>query len=202
MLEPRRRGAAEHEGQPGNEAAFEPPAAPPEDEEHADPAGQQAGEHRRIHAREARHRVEQRQGQHRRREDQRLRIGELHVPAVNVRRPCHRLAAMQRRRQKAQLGIEMVLGIPRYREAAHEPRPAQQRPERNQQRHGPRQTQFAAGCRFSRALLQCISPWPRRRQHTSPQQARTTAGAVKCRDGPLIAPDAERSRLPSGIARS
>src|ERR1043166_1689852 len=58
-----------------------------------------------------------------RREDQRLRIGDLWPAGEHVGRPQWRLAFVKRPREKLQFRLNLRLGVPRNRDRAREPRP-------------------------------------------------------------------------------
>jgi hypothetical protein len=54
-----------------------------------------------------------REEQHRRREEERLRVGDRRMAAEVIRIPERQIAVRQGRREVAQHGIKVVLGIPR-----------------------------------------------------------------------------------------
>jgi hypothetical protein len=126
VLQARRRRAAEREDQRRDHRAAGMPAAVAEEQHQAGAAGKQIGEGDGVDGAEARGRVEPRQGEMQRREDQRLRIGDLRPAGEDVRRPERLLAARQRRREELQFGLKLRLGVPRDRDGAGQPRPRQQ----------------------------------------------------------------------------
>ena len=123
---PRRRGA-EREGERRHDAARRMPAAVAEEHQHREPAEREQRQHRHVERMEARVRREQRQ-QHHRREDQRLRIGDLRDAAEHVGRPERRLALMDGVGEELQLGLEQRLGVIGDRHRAGQPRPRQHGP--------------------------------------------------------------------------
>src|ERR1043166_10171129 len=78
-----------------------------------------------------------------RREDQRLRIGDLWPAGEHVGRPQWRLAFVERPREKLQFRLKLRLGGPRKRDRAREPRPREDEEgnqinrSRRKQRKGP-----------------------------------------------------------------
>ena len=125
MLDARGRGAAERECQCGHHRAANVPAAVAEIEDQADATEEQRREHDRIGGPEARGAIEHGEQEMQRRKDQRLRVGDLRPAGEYVRRPERRLAVVQRAREKAQLRMELRLGVPRNGDRARKPRPGE-----------------------------------------------------------------------------
>jgi hypothetical protein len=99
------------------------PAAVAEEQHEPEAAGKQIREGDKIDRAKAWRRVERRKGEMQRREDQRLRIGNLRPAGKQVWGPERLFAAGERGREELQLGLELGLGIPRDRDRALEPRP-------------------------------------------------------------------------------
>jgi hypothetical protein len=117
------------------------PAAIAEKQQHADGTGEEIREGNEVDGAETRGRVERRQRQMERRQDERLRIGDLRPAGKHVRRPERRLAACERRRHELQLGLELRLGVPRNRDGAGKPWPGEERKGRSDHRERGRKRQ-------------------------------------------------------------
>ena len=102
---------------------------------------------RRIDGPQAGRGVEQGQQQEGRREDHRLRVGDLRMAAEHVGRPERRLAARQALRQELDLRLEVRLGVPGDGDAARQPGPADDQ-----------------GCEQRRWPARTASDWPPPRQ--------------------------------------
>ncbi len=121
MLQPGRGRAAEHEDRHRDERAFRTPAAPREQPQHRQRAGQEMGEDHEVeqlHGRSGHQPAEQ---QHRRREQQCLGIGDRRMAAEMVRVPERQLAIRERFAEVTEHGVEVVLRIPRNDAAGQGP---------------------------------------------------------------------------------
>ena len=121
MLDARGRRAAERERQRGNERAAAGPAAIASVEDDGRAAKEQRGEGRGVGGAEIDARIDPRQCEVQRREQQRLRIGDLGSAREHVGGPQRRLAVCQRRGEETELRLELRLGVPRNRHRAGEP---------------------------------------------------------------------------------
>src|SRR6266481_3186874 len=99
------------------------PAAIAEEQHEPEAAGEQIREGDKIDRAKAWRRVERRKGEMQRREDHRLRIGNLRPAGKQVWGPERLLAAGERRCEELQFGLELGLGIPRDSDLPREPRP-------------------------------------------------------------------------------
>jgi hypothetical protein len=133
VLDAPRGRRAECEGERRHDAAGRMPAAIAKEHQHREPRAGEQRQHGDIERMEARMRRQQREQNHRR-EDQRLRIGDLRHAAEHVRRPERRLALMDRVGEELQLGLEQRLGVIGNRHGPREPGPAQRRPCQQEQR--------------------------------------------------------------------
>ena len=140
MLQARIGRAAEREGERRDQRAGRMPAAIAKEQDDADAAEEQVSERHAVERDPARRRVEQRQQEIKRREDQRLRVGDLRPAREHVGRPERRLSGRQRARQEIDLRSELRLPVPRDRDRARQPGPCRQQErerenaERQQQR--------------------------------------------------------------------
>ncbi len=132
MLDAPRGRTAIGKGNGRNERCRGVPAPVTAETENAERAEKQAREGHRIgHAHGGVGR-EQRQQQMRRREDQRLRIGDLRVPAKHERRPERAFTAMDGLCQKHDLRMEMRLGIPGDCHGTGKPGPGKPQPDQHE----------------------------------------------------------------------
>src|SRR4029077_16929205 len=98
-----------------NRSAAGMPAAVTEEQHEPQAAAEQIGEGDQISFAKAGRRIERRKGKVQRREDERLRIGDLWPARKHVRSPKRRLPARERGCEELQFGLELSLGIPRDR---------------------------------------------------------------------------------------
>ena len=91
--------------------------------------------------------LSQRQQQHRRREDLRLRVGDLRMAGENVGRPERAVAAGEAGSQELHLRQEVGLRVPGDRDAPGEPRPGENQPARHEQATAGQNRRIAGGCR-------------------------------------------------------
>ena len=150
MLDAPGRRAAEGQSERRHQSAGRVPSAVFEEDERREPAEREHDEDDCIRGDKRRIGVQGRQQEKRRREYQRLRVGDLRRAREDIWIPERALSGMQGMGEKLKLGIEMRLGVPRDRHAAAEPgeRQARRADEINQCRAGP-----AAMDRMTAALL-------------------------------------------------
>src|SRR5260370_34389892 len=98
-----------------------------EEQRESEAAGRQIREGGKTDRAKAWRRVERRQGEMQRREDQRLRIGDLRPARKQVWGPERRFAPGERRRRGLQDGLGLGLWIPRGRGGARQAPPRQGR---------------------------------------------------------------------------
>ena len=103
---------AESQRDRGHRAAGRMPAAVAEEHQHGKRRQTEIGENHAVELAEAGNRLKISE-QKRRREDQRLRIGDLRRPGEDIMRPERRLAGMQRIGKKLDLRLEMRFAIVR-----------------------------------------------------------------------------------------
>ena len=135
VLQPPCHRRAERIAERRDESAGGMPAHVAEQPDDAEARAEQAQEHRDVGGVAAGCRVQQREQQHRRREDLRLRIGDLRVAGKHVRGPERQFAAPDAGGEELHLRQEMRLGIPRDHDLAGEPGPAEQQPADRENRH-------------------------------------------------------------------
>ena len=111
MLDAPRGRGAEREGERGQESARGMPAPVPEESHDGEAAETPHSEHHRVEGPEARIRDEGREEKKRRREDERLRIGDLRLAGEDEWRPERPFAAMERLGEELELRIEMRLRV-------------------------------------------------------------------------------------------
>ena len=189
---------AEGEGERRRDGADRVPGAVAEQENQRHPAKPEHAELDRVRGAKARIGVEKREKQVRRREDQRLRIGDLRVAREHVRRPPRRFAATDRLRQELQLRIEMRLRVPWHGDPAREPGPGQREPsEAEEPERRPQRPAGGARDRRQRRRRKRTAAG-RARLSRAPEQARR-ADRDRCsgRRGRVSRRDSARSR-PSG----
>ena len=134
MLQAPGRRTAKGESERGDQRAFRAPAAIEKQHHQSQPAEREHAESDGVEGYERRRAIKQSQQEMRRRENQRLRIGDLRMAAKDVGRPERRLARVQRAGEKRQLRIKMRLGVPWNGECAREPGPGEQQGASQKQR--------------------------------------------------------------------
>ena len=137
MLDAPGGGAAEGEGQRGHDRPGRMPSAVAKEQDDGEAAEAEHAEHDPVRRLESGIGIDEGEDQEGRREDQRLRIGDLRRAGEDERRPERLLAAGERLRHELQLRIEMRLGVPRDRDGAGQPRPAQGEPGGGEQAERP-----------------------------------------------------------------
>ena len=148
-----RRDAAEPPNAKIRAATMAPPGCQPRSRKYMmtrEASGKQIGEGDEIGFAKARRRRECRESEMQRREDQRLRIGDLRPAGIEVRAPERRLAVRERGREKLQLRLELRFRVPRNGDGAGEPRPRQSDEAENRGRAGPRRLTSSATAAASR----------------------------------------------------
>ena len=123
VLQPRIGGTAERERHRRHQRAAHVPAAVAKEQDDAEPAEKQIGEGDGVEGAQADGGIERRQHDMERREQQRLRIGNLRPAGEDVRRPPWPFAARDRRRQELHLRIELRFRVPRDGYRAGQPWP-------------------------------------------------------------------------------
>ena len=141
MLQPPRGNAGEHEHHRCEHAGRRRPARAPADQRDREPAEEQVRVDDQVEHTQRRRRVEQRPQHEGRRKDERLRIGDARMAAIVIRIPERRGPRMERRRKKAEEGVELILGVPRNHGIGEDPAARGDEPDRDD--HGAARQQMA-----------------------------------------------------------
>jgi hypothetical protein len=116
VLDSRRRRSAEAKHKCRDQRTGHMPAPVTEERNEAHATGEQHREWNCVRRLKTRRRHGKSQQEVKRREDQRLRIGNLRPPAKDMRRPEWRLAFRKGCRQELELRMELRLRVPRNRD--------------------------------------------------------------------------------------
>ena len=136
VLQAPRSRSAQHEDCRRQHRGRQRPARAPAHGTDGEAADEQVGVDDQVEGAHRRRGVEPRPGDKGGCEDQRLRIGDARMPAVVIGIPERRVAGVEGRGQKAEEGIELVLGVPRHDRAARDPAACGNRPnDGDHQRH-------------------------------------------------------------------
>ena len=126
MLQARIGGTGERKCHRGHQRPPGVPAAVAKEQDDADTAEKQIGEGHGVECAQADRGIERGKQHMQRREQQRLRIGDLSPAGKHIRRPPRPFAARQRAGEELHLGKELRLRIPRNRHRTRKPRPGRQ----------------------------------------------------------------------------
>ena len=146
MLDAPGGGAAEGEGQRGHDRPGGVPSAVAKVQDDGEAAEAEHAEDDPVGRLESGIGIDKGEDQEGRREDQRLRVGDLRRAGEDERRPERLLAAGERLGHELQLRIEMRLGVPRDRDGAGQPRPAQGEPGGGEQAERPAERPALIAC--------------------------------------------------------